>query len=317
MPFENNENGQENKNDKKVISNNEMNLKNTKENLIENMEVEMLMDEKFQVEGVVWEDLNCNGVRDDGEPLLENILIELYEVKNQFETLVRFTNTDGSGAYLFEDVDVSNYYVRVLVKEGYEFTLGHIGDNSTIDSDVTRRDGVSVVFPISGNNKIEVVDVGMCRLYKIAGKAFYDCNGNGILNDGEPKLECVRVNLREESETGNIIETTLTDKNGYYEFCDVTVGPYFIEAISLPDMDFVTPVPDEYYGSKVDAEGFADATIEVDTENNDNTNASRLDIFIGMRGDMSVTMRRCMDNGNGGNGHNPCCPSYCCNPCGY
>ncbi|GJM35285.1 MAG: hypothetical protein DHS20C18_42860 [Saprospiraceae bacterium] len=59
--------------------------------------------------GVKYQDTNCDGQRDLGEPLLPNWRIELYDNNNN---LVQWVLTDANGAYAFTNVNIGTYTVQ-------------------------------------------------------------------------------------------------------------------------------------------------------------------------------------------------------------
>ena len=68
------------------------------------------------IAGQVFEDLNTSGERDDGEPLLSNVLVTLSSEDGSL-TIRRFT--DEFGRYLFEDLATGRYTVTETNPEEY------------------------------------------------------------------------------------------------------------------------------------------------------------------------------------------------------
>ena len=111
--------------------------------------------EKTSIEGVIWNDVNYDGVRDDNETVgFENVEVKLtryYHDGNEwledtdFEPLSAFTNADGK--YVFDNLDVSvvkeeqtylaGYKLKVeSLPEGYAITKYHAGKDKAFDSDL-------------------------------------------------------------------------------------------------------------------------------------------------------------------------------------
>lgn len=237
----------------------------------------------LNIEGTVWYDTNCNGIRDVGEPLAEGIVVELYE-ESDLENPIDFTTTDANGFYEFNNLNEGVYYVKVIKPDGYEFTLVNVGANDSIDSDVNKTNGISEPIDLNRDNQLVTIDAGLCRLNKISGQAFYDCNNNGILDDGEPFLCGVPITLI--NEDGIEVETVITDCDGYYEFKNLEAGTYTIRVVAPPGTNIVTPVPAEYYGSKPDS---VTGEFQVPL-----TTFDYLQGFVGFKGDFKLDNKYCI-----------------------
>ncbi len=127
---------------------------------------------RVPVEGVVWLDVDCDGLRGTGEPLLENVLVLLRDVTSPDPPTT--TTTDSSGFYSFPPQVPSTEHLQVQVTlpsvaPGIsEFTEADVGSDDGIDSDITFFTGT--VFPNSGRadnlilvsgQTVETVDAGM------------------------------------------------------------------------------------------------------------------------------------------------------------
>ena len=77
--------------------------------------------------GIVWQDLNQDGLRDVSEPVIEGAVVTLagYGI----------TATDGAGRYQFPWYGYGSYQVSVAVPPGMRATLANQGTDDTIDSD--------------------------------------------------------------------------------------------------------------------------------------------------------------------------------------
>ena len=61
-----------------------------------------------KVSGYVWEDVNKDGIKDDSEPIIPDVTVQL---KNG-DTVVASTTTEEDGSYLFKDLASGNYQVE-------------------------------------------------------------------------------------------------------------------------------------------------------------------------------------------------------------
>ncbi|MGG5461454.1 DUF6923 family protein [Clostridium sp. B9] len=248
---------------------------------VEDYQVEIIV---LNIEGTVWYDLNCNGIRDVGETLAERITVELYDVNNSNLPL-EVTTTDSNGFYSFNNLPSGEYYVKVILPSGYEYTLSNVGNNDSIDSDVDEALGESPVFELSAQNQLEIVDAGLCRLNKITGQAFFDCNENGIVDSSEKFLCGVKITLL--NEDGVEIGTVSTDCDGRYEFADLYPGTYTVIVTNQNKMTYTSQVLGAFYGSKPDnITGEFQVTL---------TSEDYLQGFAGFIGGLGLKMKFCID----------------------
>jgi len=85
--------------------------------------------------GIVWDDLNGNGIQDAGEPGIEGASVSLYEGNNT--TPIGTVDTGSNGVYYFEVPD-GTYTVRVFTGggvQGKQPSPANVGSNDTMDSD--------------------------------------------------------------------------------------------------------------------------------------------------------------------------------------
>ncbi|MFO0822267.1 MAG: SdrD B-like domain-containing protein [Gemmataceae bacterium] len=102
-----------------------------------------------QIGGNVWQDEqfdkpnaagNGDGIRQNAEPTLPNVQVELLDENG---TLINTTTTDAMGAYLFTNVQIGTYSVRVAVAAGMIPALQDQGMNDKKDSDVDPISGLA------------------------------------------------------------------------------------------------------------------------------------------------------------------------------
>ena len=90
-----------------------------------------LMPGKASIGDYVWNDLNQNGIQEDGEPGLANVRMQLY-ARNASGGLTPLgdTFTDGNGLYRFFNLTPGEQYrVRVYRPDGYLFTVPDTGSD--------------------------------------------------------------------------------------------------------------------------------------------------------------------------------------------
>jgi hypothetical protein len=87
------------------------------------------------INGSVWHDQDCDGIRDTGEPGFEGVKVELYKLTTAEQwppQYLKNTTTDFNGYYTFGDGYVGNYTVKFIAPAGYFFSpMGRDSDAST------------------------------------------------------------------------------------------------------------------------------------------------------------------------------------------
>jgi hypothetical protein len=69
------------------------------------------------ISGVVWFDLNRDGVRDEGEPLISNHPVYLQRIGDDLPgAMIARVETDGEGVFSFPNLEHGSY--RVYTKDG-------------------------------------------------------------------------------------------------------------------------------------------------------------------------------------------------------
>lgn len=167
--------------------------------------------------GVVFEDLNSDGVRNAGEPGLASVPITLLGADGTTE--LRSTTTDTTGAYALRAVAAGPYYVRETNPQGYASTTPDLR---------------SVLVPSQATT---TTDFGDQRVGTVTGIVFEDLDGDGIRDDGERGLAGVVVTL---SGTGAPRPTT-TATDGSFAFEGLTPGTYTVEETDPAGFASTTP----------------------------------------------------------------------------
>jgi uncharacterized repeat protein (TIGR01451 family) len=100
---------------------------------------------------LVWLDSNGDGIQDQGEPKIQNVLIEA--INPTTDEVLNTTTTDQNGLYNLEYLQQTNYYLRFTPPLGYVATLPSVSNDNNIDSDVNHSNGyntTSTMALISG-----------------------------------------------------------------------------------------------------------------------------------------------------------------------
>ena len=181
----------------------------------------------------VWYDDNHNGLQESGETGVENVAITLYDKSG---TEIGTTLTDTQGAYSFEDIEPGEYYLKFdpsSLPESYRFTKQDEGSDESRDSDVNPQDGKTGSFVLHVGEKRTTLDAGIFKptskpnLGSIGGIVWHDENHNGILEEGEKGVQGIKVSLYDANDMQ--VNSTTTDKNGRYNFDNLTPGSYHLK----------------------------------------------------------------------------------------
>lgn len=196
----------------------------------------------------VWNDLNKNGIQEEGEPGVPGITVTLFDTTN---TVVATTITDAFGKYIFNNVAIdispvfyrSNYYIVFTIPSNYSTTIQNTGDDNT-DSDINPS-GTTAKFILNPGDDIVNIDAGIYRndlvnaTASIGDFVWLDENKNGIQDADEKGVAGITVTLLDN--LGNIVAFTVTDANGAYIFTDLPAGDYRVVFSNLPFGTEFTP----------------------------------------------------------------------------
>jgi len=181
----------------------------------------------------VWEDINMNGIQDDGEHGIASVKVNLLDKNgNQIAT----TTTDSEGKYLFGSLVPDSYQVQIIKPTVYSKVSDKFkGSDNTKDNDIenaTLKSGMITV--VSGENN-HTIDAGLFKLSSLGDYIWEDSNCNGLQDTNELGISAVTVNLLDVDE--NVIATTVTNKSGYYSFGKLVPGTYVVEVVKPTGYD--------------------------------------------------------------------------------
>lgn len=182
----------------------------------------------------VFLDANTNGIQDAGEGGIAGVTVKL---KNTSGTVLATTTTDANGYYYFYDPSqygTTTYSIQFVTPSGYSPSPSNQGSDDSKDSDPVGGVISNVTVPIgTWNNSF---DAGFSTTLSLGNRVWYDANNNG-LNDSENGIAGVTVNLYADTNNdnvadGTIIQTKVTDANGYYQFDGLAQGNYIVGVVT-------------------------------------------------------------------------------------
>ncbi|MCH5374963.1 MAG: carboxypeptidase regulatory-like domain-containing protein, partial [Planctomycetes bacterium] len=197
---------------------------------------------------LVWNDQDASRLQEPGEPGLPGEPVQLTwtgfdGIPGTPDDIVYTTTTDANGNYLFTNLPVGFYSVEVLpapILNGMSLT--------------TPTNPLLVYLPL-GTTNLDA-DFGYRGSASVGDFVWYDINGDGVQDPGEPGIPGAEVTLTSGGSDGdlatpgdNLTYVTTADANGLYLFSGlpggaVGAGPnYRAEVTSLPPI-YTTPTYD-------------------------------------------------------------------------
>ncbi len=170
----------------------------------------------------VWLDSNGNGIQDAGETGLNGVTVQLLDSSNN---VVGTATTAGDGNYTFNNLAPGTYTVRVSGLPA--------GVSETYDLDGVASANQATFSLAAGQNRTDV-DFGYRPNGSVGDRVWFDGNGDGVQDAGEPGINGVTVQLLDAG--NNVIGTTTTSGDGNYTFGGLAGGIYSVKIVasSLP-----------------------------------------------------------------------------------
>ncbi len=193
----------------------------------------------------VWYDANRDGIQNVGEPGIPNVTVALYRdtdgsgALSGGDTLVATLTTDADGGYLFNNLPPATYFVDVTDTNNVLAGLTHIVANqSQPDPTGPIVLGAGQVYKDADFGYVRVPTTGNAI---IGDTVWYDDNGDGVQQPGEPGIPNVQVCAT--SVAGGAPICSVTDSNGHY-LIQVPPGSYSVAPTNPPPgYTATTPVP--------------------------------------------------------------------------
>ena len=205
-----------------------------------------------QINGIVWEDVNANGTREETDLLLDGVEVSLYDLDG---ILIDIVFTDLDGKYRFDDVFFGSYYISVADVINRVFVM-YNGQNTEVDSDITNEFGAGSTSIISlfPGDTLYNIDLGYAPKISLGDFVWEDLNYNGLQDPGEPGVSGVVILLLDSF--GTLVRTTVTDESGTYVFDELAAGRYGLKMVTNGDYLLTTPdIGSPLLNSKADLNG--------------------------------------------------------------
>lgn len=197
------------------------------------------------VRGVVWEDLNANGIYEIGEPRINDVTVYLYDAANNLVDITETGDTGVEGIYAFDVESFGSHYV-IFEGDGLAdvITASNIASDDLVDSDVTGDfDQFSTsLFEITEGDIVDGLNLGLYDYAKLGDFAWLDSNEDGLQQFGEEGINGIRVSLfdSEGQFVGQKFTVSLNGNDGYYLFDELKPGDYRIEVNLNAGLEFTS-----------------------------------------------------------------------------
>ncbi|MBK9735312.1 MAG: carboxypeptidase regulatory-like domain-containing protein [Saprospiraceae bacterium] len=186
---------------------------------------------KAKLGDYVWEDLNANGVQDLGEPGIANLTVTLTGTTGGGVPVSASTTTNGSGLYLFDNLQPGTYKVTFSSPGATYFLTGQdLGGNDATDSDAAPGTLMTINTVLTSGESDLTWDAGFYKKASIGDFVWNDINANGIQDIGELGVPGVTVSITGILADGTLIPPSVqsTGPNGEYLFSNLTPGRYTV-----------------------------------------------------------------------------------------
>jgi len=219
----------------------------------------------------VWQDLDRDGIQDEGEPGIQGVELALRDPKG---TIVELATTEASGAYSFSGLCAGDYTVEIdpgTVPPDFLASPSDQGNDEATDS----NDSPASVTLTDDTETRTDIDFGFnspCTA-TIGDFVWEDLNRDGVQDFGEPGIAGVVIIAKDS--LGQKVCMTTTDTDGRYEFAGLCAGEYFVEVdpTTLPEDVVPSPCNAEPVQTPSEGSGFSPS------EESDN-NCSPAQVFL-------------------------------------
>ena len=184
----------------------------------------------------VWYDVNENDIRETTENGINGITVNLYRLNELgnwvfYETMLTGNKPGAAsedGYYKFCAAP-GTYYVEVILPPyGLVPARANIGNDDTIDSDVTNANGsgtTSAFTLLSSQSKCDLGH-GYYPMAQVGDRAWHDENSNGMQDPSEQPIPGVQVRAYDAS--GTMVGQDVTDAQGRYNIGYLAQEGYYL-----------------------------------------------------------------------------------------
>gem|GEM_PF-1567062 len=118
----------------------------------------------------VWNDLDQDGIQDEGEPGIEGVTVNLWSVDELCApvAIIDTMLTDANGYFLFDSLKAGDYKVQFVLPDGdWFFTMQYAGTDDTIDSNANPATGITDCVTLAAGASDLTIDAGMYQMQEL------------------------------------------------------------------------------------------------------------------------------------------------------
>ncbi len=108
----------------------------------------------------VWMDNNGNGMRENGEPGLADVIVRAYDLHGE---MLGSATTNQDGEYMIDYLGKNSYFLKFELPNGYGITTPNMGNDEAMDSDVDGSNGpmTTAYYSVMPGEHMPNVDAGV------------------------------------------------------------------------------------------------------------------------------------------------------------
>ncbi len=193
------------------------------------------------VEGRIWEDIDGDGMKENFEPDIPNIQID---VKNSSGITIHTVYSDNNGNYEIDKIYPDSYYLDININNIYNHTDPHNTNSDFSDSDIGNFMGPNTtqLMQLDQGEELQNIDGGFYRMVNIGEQVWHDLNANGIQDNDEPGLSGISIQIYDSSNgTPYMMDQTNSNFSGNFNF-EVPPGEYFLQLNNLSGNYNISPM---------------------------------------------------------------------------
>ena len=184
------------------------------------------------ISGIIWLDVNGDGVQNNEELGLSGATVEMAGTRNG---LTYSCVTDSTGLYEFTQLKPGSYTLKVTLPDGYIFTCKAASGTSSLFTDEGESFGKDN-YNLNDPQMLTGQNIGAVPAASLTMRCFVDSNHNGLWDEGESACGGMKVELCHDN-SSNAMKTQTSGKDGLVTFTGLRNGTYRVRA-TVPESTY-------------------------------------------------------------------------------